>query len=268
MTNKTIPGTTKPAAGPQRSRAPLHGVRPRPNGESIRSGDLVLGAARMEAEAACKRDDLRNSFSRKYATELRDRVAIAPEYMTEIGVGGELVPASIMGENSRALQFADTVQNPNYVTVDASRDRLDLAHEAAALESALDAADSIDAKNSLEKMLAHQLAAGHRSAMKLVAEVNRQASYLANVHGSEQDRMNVQVTRLAGATARMMTTFQQGLVTLQRLRTGGQQVVTVQHVGVRDGGQAIVGGRMKAGGGGRQANRRPGQKMTDLPHAH
>src|SRR3954451_23330227 len=96
--------------------------------------------------------------------------------------------------------------------------------------------------------------------------MNRQASYLASARGSEPDRMNVQVTRLAGATARMMTTFQQGLVTLQRLRTGGQQVVTVQHVEVRDGGQAIVAGRMKAGGV-RQANPR-GQKMTDLPHAH
>jgi hypothetical protein len=192
---------------------------------------LRLGAATSSTRSA-----------RKYAAELRDRVATAPEYMTDIGVGGELVPASIMGENSRALEFADTVQNPNYVTVDASRDRLDLAHEAAALESALDAAESIDAKNSLEKMLAHQLAAGHRSAMKLVAEMNRQTNYLANVRGSEQDRMNVQVTRLAGATARMMTAFQQGLATLQRLRTGGQQIVTVQHVEVRDGGQAVVTG--------------------------
>ena len=101
--------------------------------------------------------------------------------------------------------------------------------------------------------------------MKLVAEMNRQAGYLANVHGSEQDRMNVQVTRLAGATARMMTAFQQGLVTLQRLRTGGQQVVTVQHVEVRDGGQAIVAGRMKAGGSGKTGG---GGEMTDLPHAH
>ena len=68
--------------------------------------------------------------------------------------------------------------------------------------------------------------------------------------------MNVQVTRLAGATARMMTAFQQGLVTLQRLRTGGQQVVTVQHVEVRDGGQAIVAGRMKAGGAGKRTGGR------------
>ena len=59
----------------------------------------------------------------------------------------------------------------------------------------------------------------------------------------------MQVTRLAGATARMMTAFQQGLLTFQRMRTGGQQVVTVQHVEVRDGGQAIVAGKMQAGGG-------------------
>ena len=225
------------------------------------AGRLVLTAARVESEARSRRGDPLTAIDVNTAERMRQRAeADAPGYMAEVGAGGELIPASIMGENSRALQFADTVQNPNYVTVDASRDRLDLAHEAAALESALDAAESIDAKNSLEKMLAHQLAAGHRSAMKLVAEMNRQAGYLANVHGSEQDRMNMQVTRLAGATARMMTAFQHGLVTLQRLRTGGQQVVTVQHVEVRDGGQAIVAGRMKEGGSGKRTGGGGGKK--------
>ena len=47
--------------------------------------------------------------------------------------------------------------------------------------------------------------------------------------------------------------FQQGLVTVQRLRSGGQQVVTVQHVQVNQGGQAIVAGKMKAGGGRKRA---------------
>jgi hypothetical protein len=47
----------------------------------------------------------------------------------------------------------------------------------------------------------------------------------------------------------MSGTFQQGLVTVQRLRSGGQQVVTVQHVQVNEGGRAIVAGKMKAGGG-------------------
>ena len=82
----------------------------RPAG-AIRSGDLVLSAARIEAEAASKRGDPLNAVHCKRAAELRERVATAPQYMTEIGVGGELVPASILGENSRALEFADTVQS-------------------------------------------------------------------------------------------------------------------------------------------------------------
>ena len=45
----------------------------------------------------------------------------------------------------------------------------------------------------------------------------------------------------------MMTAFQQGLLTLQRLRTGGQQVVTVQHVQVNEGGQAVVAGKVRTG---------------------
>ena len=54
-----------------------YGVPSRPNG-SLRSGDLVLGAARIEAEAASKRGDPCNSASRKRAVELRERVATAP----------------------------------------------------------------------------------------------------------------------------------------------------------------------------------------------
>ena len=106
---------------------------------------------------------------------------------------------------------------------------------------------SIDAGNSLEKMLAHQLAAAHRSAMKMSAEINRRVDYLSTVRGEEQERANIQATRLAGATARVMSTFQQGLLTLQRLRTGGQQVVTVQHVQVNEGGQAVVAGTVGRG---------------------
>ena len=53
-------------------------------------------------------------------------------------------------------------------------------------------------------MLAHQLAAAHRSAMKMSAEMNRRIEYLAHVRGEEQTA-NIQATRLASASARMMT---------------------------------------------------------------
>jgi hypothetical protein len=40
--------------------------------------------------------------------------------------------------------------------------------------------------------------------------------------------------------------YQDGLVTLQRWRTGGRQEVVVQHVQVNEGGQAVVAGTIKA----------------------
>ena len=41
--------------------------------------------------------------------------------------------------------------------------------------------------------------------------------------------------------ARCMTAYQQGLLTLRKLRVGGHQRISVQHVHVSEGGQAIVG---------------------------
>jgi hypothetical protein len=149
------------------------------------AGTLVLGAARIEAEAA---DDWRKET---LADEYRAR-ALAPLSADLIahGVGGELVPTD-SGLGAAECRLLDTVQNPTYITADASRDRLDLAQQAGALETALDAATTIDAANSLEKMLAHQLATAHRSAMKLSGEVNRRVDYLANVRGEEQERANI-----------------------------------------------------------------------------
>jgi hypothetical protein len=37
-----------------------------------------------------------------------------------------------------------------------------------------------------------------------------------------------------------MSVYQEGLLTLAKLRTGGKQTVVVQHVYVTDGGQAVV----------------------------
>ena len=48
-------------------------------------------------------------------------------------------------------------------------------------------------------------------------------------------------------------------MTPQRLRSGGQQTVVVQHVQVSEGGQAIVAGEIKAGGRRKQAERGRGK---------
>jgi hypothetical protein len=216
-----------------------------------RAGEMVLGSARLEAEAERTHgSDLLSLMWRKQAGAMAEQVhGPAPEYMSTTGAGGELVPASILGENSRALEFADTVQRPDYVTVDASRDRLELANAAGALEMGLDVADTIGAENSLEKMLAHQLAAAHRSTMKMTALMNRHMESLESISPHQlnmqnPERLNIETCRLAGMVTRMMGTFQQGVLTLQKMRTGGRQEVVVQHVTVTDGGQAVVAGQV------------------------
>jgi hypothetical protein len=99
-------------------------------------------------------------------------------------------------------------------------------------ESAVDAAQSAQAGNSLEKMLCHQMAAAHRAAMKLLD---------SSLNSSLPP---VEMVRLSNASARMMQIYQEGLLTLQKLRTGGKQTVVVQHVQVSEGGQAVITGNM------------------------
>jgi hypothetical protein len=49
----------------------------------------------------------------------------------------------------------------------------------------------------------------------------------------------VEESRLANAAARMMQVFQEGVLTLQKLKTGGKQTMVVQHVEVSHGGQPL-----------------------------
>ena len=92
---------------------------------------------------------------------------------------------------------------------------------------ALDAAATIEAGNSLERMLAHQLAVTHKAAMTLTDKATFQPD------AGEK-------ARLLNTACRMMETYQRGLLTLQRLRSS-ERNGAVQFVTVADGGQAIIG---------------------------
>lgn len=82
------------------------------------------------------------------------------------------------------------------------------------------------ASNSLEKMLAHQLAATHKQIMELMGTVSCQPNADA-----QAKRMN--------AAARYMSVYQQGM--LHKMRQNGQQRIMVQYVHVSQGSQAVVG---------------------------
>ena len=159
-------------------------------------------------------------------------------------IGGELVPAE--ADHRHGSSMRNTVADASYITADASKSRLDLAFDAGVLETGLDAAETIEARNSLEKMMAHQMAAMHSSTMKLAAQLNRCIERMEREHHPDlRERANVQSTRLAGAIARMSGSYQSGMTTMQRLRSGGTQRVIVQHVTVTEGGQAVVAGQVE-----------------------
>jgi hypothetical protein len=137
---------------------------------------------------------------------------------------GEAVPTG-------AQQFLhDTLTIPDLASVEASFERTQLLvrQGPGVAAMALDAAASIQAKSSPEKMLAHQLAAVHRVVMEHMA-------FSPSRHdiAGQAKRLN--------AVARCMSVYQQGLLTLRKLRQGGHQRISVQYVNVTDGSQAVIG---------------------------
>ena len=165
----------------------------------------------------------------------------------ERGTGGELIQ-----QRGASSYLHNTLDYPDFIAADASAQRMHLAADAGALALGVDTADTIQAQNSAERMLSHQLAAAHAGAMKLMGQLTNMMMMQNNAMRTD-DGANLRVTRLAGAASRLMVAYQQGLVTLDRLRAGGKQTIIVQHVQVNEGGQAVVAGKVKPGakGGGR-----------------
>ena len=157
--------------------------------------------------------------SRLFAVE-----ALQPSTNTTVTMvtGGEVLP-------QHDIQLIDTLATPGATALDASANRLELITNLGAdvAAMALDASETMGATNSLEKMLAHQLAVCHDGAMQFSAKANL-----------EQDPLHM--VRLMNLANRSMETFQKGLLTLKRLRSSGEQRIMVQHVDVREGGQAMI----------------------------
>ncbi len=94
----------------------------------------------------------------------------------------------------------------------------------------------IEPRDEVEAMLAAQMAAVHMATMTFARRLN----HVDNL--PQQDSAERAFNKLA-------RTFTTQVEALKRYRTGGEQRVTVQHVNVNDGGQAIVGNMSTPGGG-------------------
>jgi hypothetical protein len=95
---------------------------------------------------------------------------------------------------------------------------------------------SVQPRDELETMLATQMGAIHAATMMMARRFN----HVENIR--QQDAAERALNKLA-------RTFAMQMDTLKRYRTGGQQRVTVEHVTVNSGGQAIVGAVTTGGGG-------------------
>ena len=239
--------------------SPRHTTPPRTVAEAV---DLLSRAAQKRAIADSLAQEAGDTtgggvFERAEAAAMEKRaqayfdIANHTTGPVAVGNGGELVVATKEAWQSIPGVICTVRDTPDMLTATASRQRLELTGNA--LPMAVDAAESIGAKNSLEKMLAHELAAAHRLAMsmaeqsaRLVERFDRQETL-----GRFNPAHSIEAARLANASARMMGAFQDGLLALDRIRRGGKQTVKVvhQHVAVGPGGQAVVAaGGVKGGG--------------------
>lgn len=92
----------------------------------------------------------------------------------------------------------------------------------------LAAIKGVQPQDEVETMLATQMAAAHMLTMTFARRLN----HVDNI--PQQDSASNAINKL-------MRTFATQVEALKRYRTCGEQRVTVQHVNVSDGGQAIVG---------------------------
>jgi hypothetical protein len=179
-------------------------------------------------------------------TEGRRKLAEAEELMTvdpSAVIGSpatEMISAVAPDEVPTPLQeqFLDTLADPNAISIAASEARAGAASAAKVLAPALDAVQTSQASNSLERMLVHQLAAMHHLGMEMLARV---------VPGTMPP---IEHARMMNAVARVFDTYANGCLVLQKLKSGGKQQVVVQYqqqVNVAPGGNAVVAGRVRPG---------------------
>jgi len=144
--------------------------------------------------------------------------------------------------------IVDTLEkSPTTVAIGASGKRARAAQSVGVLEPALDAADSAQAGNSIEKMLCHQMTAAHFEAMRLLEKSQQLSEKSDGGDGAAVQRGHL-VVKYINAAARLMDVYQNGCLTLQKLKMRGTQRVVVQYqqVNVGDGGQAVVAGKLGA----------------------
>lgn len=197
------------------------------------SGDLSTKATKVSLAA-----DRNRALSRraKVAGDIEDAAFHASsaahyrhQHLELQNLGDHMASQAVVVHGEVAAgPLKETLTDPGLIAVESSHARGQMLVENDVVALAIDVSNAAGAANTHEKLIAHQVALAHKIAM----EQARLASY-------EMDA-SLAVKRL-NLSARMMTTAQEGMLNLQKLRSSGPQKVVVQHVTVEAGGQAVVG---------------------------
>ena len=126
-------------------------------------------------------------------------------------------------------------------------DGLSDAERTTRIQAAIAILEGIKPKDEIEGMLATQMVATHNAAMECLRRAMNPGHSFAGIDQSFK------------YAAKLLSIYSRQIETLNKHRGKGQQKVTVEHVHVESGGQAIV-GHVETGGGAAKGNR---EKKSD-----
>jgi len=149
--------------------------------------------------------------------------------------GGEVVPAK-------------ESETPDQIELEASLNRIKSLENISGnlLISAMDAAHSIKARDSLEKMLINQMALINKNIFTLVRvnfPVCMQSQRERELRMDDLKRLQIAMdvnNKSYGLLIKLMKAYQDGMVTLARYRQAGKQQITVQHVHTSTGPTVVT----------------------------
>jgi hypothetical protein len=132
---------------------------------------LGLRAGKRRAMAEACRDPIRRSFELDLACDEEAQAAtlLMPREPLQKGLGDEIVPRQ--GEGLPGVELA--LKEPDLLNAEASKQRAQLLERCNALELGIETAQETQAGDTVQKMLAHQMAAAHVRAMTLLDEAGR-----------------------------------------------------------------------------------------------
>ena len=162
---------------------------------------------------------------------------------------------------TRSMEFVDAMlKGVGMATEDhsASKDFGPGSPDQLAFNAALAVIDGVRPKDEVEAMLAANMAVANITLLELVARTR--AAIAGHLYqGNGLKRLDV----LGNLTNKFMRTFAIQIEALARKRRKGEQTVTVRHLHIHAGGQAVVGNVTHRGGGVTKIEQRPNGEKAE-----